>query len=67
MLNVEIKDGAGNVVGVFMAEPQTFKTGSTGFRAFGKMSINNEKYQMNLNIVLIGSKNKEVDLNEEKK
>jgi len=38
------------------ANSRTFKTGSTGFGAFGKIEIEGARYQVSLNIVRIGSK-----------
>jgi hypothetical protein len=40
----------------FALKEKTFKTGSTGFHAFGKVLIDGEKYQANLLLVKVGSK-----------
>jgi len=44
----------------FILNQKQFKTGSTGFHAFGKLNISEkERYQINILCTLIGSKNKE--------
>ena len=37
---------------------KNFKTGSTGYNASGKLEVNNQKFQISVNVVLIGSKPK---------
>jgi len=41
---------------VILLNEKKFSTGSTGFNGTGKLSTNNGKYQINVNVVLIGSK-----------
>ena len=60
-LTVEIKDPVGRPWGTLHAMPRDFNTGSTGFFGVGKIfNMENPKarYQLNLNIALIGSKPK---------
>ena len=38
-------------------KPAEFKTGSKGFRAFGKVVLNGEIYQATGNVTIVGSKN----------
>ncbi len=61
MLSVEIKKD-GNVVGLMMAEEKTFKTGSRGFFGTGKMQIGEKRYQVQVQLVEIGSKPKPEEL-----
>jgi len=48
----------GTMLGVVNAIPKQFKTGSTGFYGNGKLVINGEKYQCQVQIVKVGSKSK---------
>ncbi len=57
MLTVEIKQD-GQVVGMMMAEEKTFKTGSRGFYGNGKIAIGEKRYQVQVQLVEIGSKPK---------
>jgi hypothetical protein len=43
----------------FILNAKTFKTGSKGFHAFGKMQVGEKNYQVNIQCVEIGSKPKE--------
>lgn len=57
MLSVEIKqDGA--VVGLLTAVEKIFKTGSRGFFGMGKIQIGEKRYQVQVQLVEIGSKPK---------
>jgi hypothetical protein len=60
-LTVEIKS-MGKSYGVIHAMPRAFSTGSVGYYGVGKI-FNEEnpkaRYQVNINITLIGSKKKE--------
>ncbi len=56
MLLVELKDTDGKVLGVWMLQPHSFKSGSTGYLAMGKVEIDGKRYQVNCQIVEIGSK-----------
>jgi hypothetical protein len=40
----------------FEAEERTFKSGKTGFGVYGKIEIDNERYQVVVNIVKIEKK-----------
>lgn len=57
MLTVEIKQD-GQIVGLMMAEEKTFKTGSRGFYDNGKIAIGEKRYQVQVQLVEIGSKPK---------
>jgi len=57
MLSVEIKQGE-TQVGLMMAEEKTFKTGSKGYFGMGKMQIGEKRYQVQVQLVEIGSKPK---------
>jgi hypothetical protein len=61
MLSIEIKKD-GNIVGLMMAEEKTFKTGSRGYFATGKMQIGEKRYQVQVQLVEIGSKPKPEEL-----
>lgn len=60
MLTVEIKQD-GQVVGMMIAEEKTFKTGSRGFYGNGKVAIGEKRYQVQVQLVEIGSKPKAED------
>ncbi|MBP1693857.1 MAG: hypothetical protein H6Q37_1740 [Chloroflexi bacterium] len=57
-LIAEIKDEQGQTVAVFSVPPKEFKTGSKGFYANQKTEIAGKRYQIQLQIVEIGSKPK---------
>ena len=57
MLTVEIKDSE-KVVGMLTAEEKNFKTGSRGFFGMGKIQIGEKRYQVQVQLVEIGSKPK---------
>ena len=57
MLSVEIKDNE-KVVGMLTAEDKVFKTGSRGFFGMGKIQIGEKRYQVQVQLVEIGSKPK---------
>ncbi len=54
----ELKTDEGKPVGVLSASAKDFKTGSKGFYANGKIEIDGKRYQVQLQIVEIGSKGK---------
>jgi hypothetical protein len=60
MITVEIKQD-GQVVGIMMTEQKTFKTGSRGFYGNGKIAIGEKRYQVQVQLVEIGSKPKVED------
>jgi hypothetical protein len=53
----EIKSGDGNLLSVMALPPKEFKTGSKGYYANGKMEIEGKRYQVQIQMVEIGSKN----------
>ena len=57
MLSVEIKEND-MVVGMLTAEQKLFKTGSRGFFGMGKIQIGEKRYQVQVQLVEIGSKPK---------
>jgi hypothetical protein len=57
MLIVEIKDGEKKVADLADAE-KVFKTGSKGFFGVGKIQIGEKRYQVQVQMVEIGSKPK---------
>ena len=57
MLSVEFKEGD-KVVGTLTAEQKNFKTGSRGFFGMGKIQIGEKRYQVQVQLVEIGSKPK---------
>ena len=57
MLSVEIKENE-KVVGMLSAEEKQFKTGSRGFFGMAKIQIGEKRYQVQVQMVEIGSKPK---------
>ena len=57
MLTVEIKQDD-KQVGLLMAAEKVFKTGSKGFFGMGKLQIGEKRYQVQIQLVEIGSKPK---------
>jgi hypothetical protein len=57
MLSVEIKEND-KVVGILQAAEKLFKTGSRGFFGMGKIQIGEKRYQVQVQLVEIGSKPK---------
>lgn len=57
MLSVEIKEN-NVIVGTLTAEQKLFKTGSRGFFGMGKIQIGEKRYQVQVQLVEIGSKPK---------
>lgn len=57
MLSVEIKKD-GEQVGLMTAEEKSFKTGSRGYFGMGKIQIGEKRYQVQVQLVEIGSKPK---------
>lgn len=60
MIVVEIKQD-GQTVGLLSANEKVFKTGSRGFYGMGKIQIGEKRYQVQVQLVEIGSKPKEED------
>jgi hypothetical protein len=57
MITVELKQD-GNPVGILTAAEKVFKTGSRGFFGMGKLQIGEKRYQVQVQLVEIGSKPK---------
>lgn len=60
----ELKSDAGQMLSVLTVAPKEFKTGSRGFYANQKMEIGGKRYQVQIQLVEIGSKKKAEDENE---
>ena len=60
-LIVEIKTEDGKPVSVLVAAPKNFKTGSRGYHGQGKIEIDGKRYQTQVQLVEIGSKNTPVE------
>jgi hypothetical protein len=54
----EFKDDQGNVVALVPAAAKVFKTGSSGFYGISKAEFAGKKYQIQVQLVEIGSKPK---------
>lgn len=55
---VDMKTDNGQSIGVMTASPKAFKTGSKGFYGQGKLEFDGKRYQVQVQIVEIGSKEK---------
>ncbi len=53
---VELKTDDGKPLGVMTAAPKDFKTGSKGFYTNGKLELDGKRYQVQIQLVEIGSK-----------
>ena len=58
-LTAELKDDKGQVIAILAVAPKEFKTGSKGFYGNSKIEIDGKRYQAQIQVVEIGSKNKE--------
>ena len=58
ILVAEIKDSAGNQVTILSLPEKEFKTGSKGYFGMGKAAIGEKRYQIQVQMVEIGSKPK---------
>ncbi len=56
-LIVEIKTAEGQTVALLTVDEKNFKTGSRGFHGQGKIDFNGKRYQTQVQMVEIGSKN----------
>jgi hypothetical protein len=56
ILIAEIKDEKGQVVGMITLPQKQFKTGSRGFYGNTKLEIEGKRYQVQVQMVEIGSK-----------
>ena len=54
----ELKTLEGASLALFTVPPKNFKTGSRGYYANGKTEIDGKRYQVQIQLVEIGSKNK---------
>ncbi|MGB8214490.1 MAG: hypothetical protein WCE68_13110 [Anaerolineales bacterium] len=57
MISVEIKQDD-KAVGILTAAEKVFKTGSRGYFGMGKLQIGEKRYQVQVQLVEIGSKPK---------
>lgn len=57
MLVIEIKK-ENQIVGLLTAAEKTFKTGSRGYYGMGKLEVEGKRYQVQVQLVEIGSKPK---------
>jgi len=57
MITIEIKKD-NQAVGIMTAAEKVFKTGSRGFFGMGKLQIDEKRYQVQVQLVEIGSKPK---------
>jgi len=57
----DLKTDNGQPIAVFSVLPKDFKTGSKGFYANGKAEIDGKRYQVQIQLVEIGSKSKQQD------
>ena len=60
MLSIEIKQND-QQVGLLTAAEKVFKTGSKGFFGMGKIQIGEKRYQVQVQLVEIGSKPKDAE------
>ncbi|NMB54381.1 MAG: hypothetical protein GYA15_06730 [Leptolinea sp.] len=56
VIMAEIKNNEGTLLNVMALPPKEFKTGSRGYYANGKMEIEGKRYQVQIQLVEIGSK-----------
>ena len=52
----ELKTDSGQLVSILTVPPKEFKTGSRGFFGNGKVEIDGKRYQVQIQLVEIGSK-----------
>jgi hypothetical protein len=57
-LVAELKSAAGQLLAMLTVSPKDFKTGSRGYYANGKLEIDGKRYQVQIQLVEIGSKKK---------
>ena len=60
-LTAELKLDTGESVTMITLPPKDFKTGSRGFFGNGKIEINGKRYQIQVQIVEIGSKTRSTE------
>jgi hypothetical protein len=61
MIIAELKTDQGTPVAVVSAPAKVFKTGSRGFFGMAKAEIDGKRYQIQIQIVEIGSKNQSTE------
>ncbi len=54
---VELKTDSGQLIGLMTVPPKDFKTGSKGYFTSGKVEVEGKRYQVQVQLVEIGSKN----------
>jgi hypothetical protein len=59
MKAVIFADANGKPLDMLSAAPKTFKTGSIGYYAGGKIVLDGERYQVSVSVVKVGSKPQE--------
>ena len=52
----ELKSDDGKTLGIMTVAPKNFKTGSRGYYANGKLELDGKRYQLQIQMVEIGSK-----------
>ena len=60
----ELKSDSGQMLAVLTVAPKEFKTGSKGFYANQKIDLGGKRYQLQIQLVEIGSKKKAEGENE---
>lgn len=58
MIIAELKTDDGKTIAILTAPPKEFKTGSRGYYGSTKAEIDGKRYQVQIQIVEIGSKKK---------
>ncbi len=53
---VELKTDSGQFIGLMTVPPKDFKTGSKGYFTSGKVEVDGKRYQVQVQLVEIGSK-----------
>ena len=53
---VELKSDTGQLIGLMTVPPKDFKTGSKGYFTSGKVEVDGKRYQVQVQLVEIGSK-----------
>jgi len=60
----DLKDEKGNSLATLAVPPKEFKTGSRGYYANGKIELEGKRYQLQIQLVEIGSKNQSQEVKE---
>jgi hypothetical protein len=53
---IELKSDSGQLIGLMTVPPKDFKTGSKGYFTSGKVEVEGKRYQVQVQLVEIGSK-----------